>query len=291
MRKNAFDNARETIERYFDKSPRKAFTEKSLEIIFNEQRDSWKVPDSKRSINFLAYLKQNSLLKTWKFYCGESNKETIVYSWKTSDELTVISGLKSRAYLTHYTAAFIHGLTEQVPKTYYLNVEHSGHMAQKSSQLMQDAVDKAFSKEQRKAGEQCRFNLLNIILLNGQFTGRLGVIESTATDSRYSYTDLHRTLIDIAIRPAYAGGVFEVLKIYQNAKDKLNPAVLKKYFDKLDFIYPYHQVIGFYLDKAGYAESALKLFEEEINLNFYLTYNMKNPAFDSRWKLFYPRGL
>jgi hypothetical protein len=45
------------------------------------------------------------------------------------------------------------------------------------------------------------------------------------------------------------------------------------------------------MDKTGYPESALALFEKKIELNFYLTYNMKNPQFDSRWKLYYPRGL
>jgi hypothetical protein len=291
MRISAFEAAKEKIEKYFNKLPRKAFTIKALEIIFNDQQSNWKIPESKKSFNFIAFLKQKEFLLTWKFYHGESNNEVIIHSWKTSDLLTVISGLKNRAYFTHYSAMFIHGLTEQVPKTYYLNLEHSGPMQTRNSILTQESIDGAFSKEQRKSGEQFRFNLLNIILLNGQHTGRLGVVDKIEREINYSYTDLHRTLIDIAIRPAYAGGVFEVLKAYENAKSSFNPSLLKKYLDELNFIYPYNRVIGFYLDKAGYPESTLTLFKEKMDLNFYLTYKMKNPQFDSKWKLFYPRGL
>jgi len=291
MRKNAFDRAKATIEQYFDKSSRKAFTKNALEKIFHKQRTYWGIPETKRGINFIAYLKQQSWIHIWKFYIRSSNDEITIYSWKTSDELTVISGLKNKAYFTHYSAMFIHSLTEQIPKTYYLNFEHSGPMAKRDSRLAQEAIDKAFSKEQRKAGEQYRFNRINIILLNGQYTNRLGVTDYREGQLCYSYTDLPRTLIDITIRPTYAGGVFEVLKAYENARNKLNFIVLQKYLDELDFIYPYHQAVGFYMDKTGYPESALALFEKKIELNFYLTYNMKNPQFDSRWKLYYPRGL
>ena len=35
-------------------------------------------------------------------------------------------------------------------------------------------------------------------------------------------TDLERTLIDIAVRPEYAGGVYEVLNVYRLAKGKVS---------------------------------------------------------------------
>lgn len=37
------------------------------------------------------------------------------------------------------------------------------------------------------------------------------------TIKKIRVTDLERTLIDIAVRPAYSGGVFEVLEAFKNA--------------------------------------------------------------------------
>ena len=60
----------------------------------------------------------------------------------------------------------------------------------------------------------------------------------------------------------------------------------------MDYTYPYHQAIGFYLEKAGYNENVIKLIEKiEIKYNFYLTYEMKEKEFSERWKLFFPKGF
>ena len=49
-------------------------------------------------------------------------------------------------------------------------------------------------------------------------TNALGVIEIQGSeDETLKVTGIERTLIDIAVRPVYAGGVFEVLKAYKLA--------------------------------------------------------------------------
>ncbi len=291
MRTNAFDKSKAQIEGFFDQSAKKSFTAKALESVLNQNRLLWNIPESKTAENFITFLKSRSHMNTSVLYRVGSNYDLRLFTWRTTDQLTVFTGLKNNAYYTHYTAMFLHGLTEQIPKTYYLNSEHSGYQTTRDTNLKQENIDKAFSKEQRKAGEQFSFGQSTIILLNGQYTNRLGVIEHVDGDVRYIYTDIIRTLIDISIRPAYSGGVFEVLKAYESIKDKLDPNKLKAYLNQMGFIYPYHQVIGFYLEQTRYPESTLKLFEQTMNLNFYLTYNMKNPQFNKRWKLFYPRGM
>ena len=130
-----------------------------------------------------------------------------------------------------------------------------------------------------------------IILTNGKFTNKLGVIKRQNNNQCFDFTDLERTLIDVAVRPVYAGGVFEVIEAYNNAKGKLNVKKLVDYLDKLNYIYPYHQVIGFYLEKSGYNESVLELFRKEMKFNFYLTYDIRNKEYSEKWKLFYPKGV
>ena len=291
MRTNAFDKAKAEIEGYFDGLPKKSFTEKALELILKQNQSFWGIPESKTVENFITFLEKRSRMNLSVLRRVDNSVELRLHSWRTTDQLTVFTGLKNGAYFTHYTAMFLHGLTEQIPKTYYLNGEHSGYQTPPDSKLKQENVDKAFTSEQRKTGEQFSFNQSTVILLNGQYTNRLGVIDHIDGDIRYAYTDVMRTLIDISVRPAYSGGVFEVLKAYESVKDKVDPNKLRAYLNQMGFIYPYHQVIGFYLERAGYPESTLKLFEQSMDINFYLTYNMRNPQFNERWRLFYPRGM
>ncbi len=291
MRSNAFETAKSQIDSYFDLSPKKSFTTKALEQVLNSNRDPWKIPTSKTVDSFISFLVSRSHMKASVLYRSDSNESLHLYTWRTSDQLTIFTGLKKGAYYTHYTAMFLHGLTEQIPRTYYLNHEHSGYQLPSSGALIQENIDKAFAKEQRKAGERFSFNQSTIVLLNGQYTQRLGVIEQIAGEARYAYSDIPRTLIDISVRPAYSGGVFEVLKAFERAKSRFDTARLVEYLEELELKYPYHQVIGFYLQNAGFSEGVLRLFEKEMKFNFYLTYNMKNPKFSQRWKLFYPRGM
>jgi hypothetical protein len=56
--------------------------------------------------------------------------------------------------------------------------------------------------------------------------------------------------------------------------------------------YPYHQALGFILQRAGVPEEELApLKQRAIRLKFYLDYGMNQPAYDPAWKLYYPRDL
>lgn len=55
-------------------------------------------------------------------------------------------------------------------------------------------------------------------------------------------------------------------------------------------MYPYHQAIGFYLERTGYKESVLQLVEElGIEYNIYLTYQITEKVLNDRWKLYVPK--
>ncbi len=293
-RKSRFDISYPTIEKYFDNSSTKSFSEHLLNEMFSQMRETWKIPAGKRFLNFIEFLQNKEvLLKTG--FSDEENHKRFIYTWKTEDDFTTISGLKMNAYFSHYSALFIHQLTLQIPKTFYLNSEHATDAVTttKSSRstLTQDAIDKAFSSPQRKSSVAYSYRDKKIVITNGKRTKKLGVIKKNSKDQCFEYTDLERTLIDIAIRPVYAGGVFEVLEAFKRAKPKLDAEKMAGYLKKLDYIYPYHQVIGFYLEKAGYSENDLKLFDKKMAFDFYLTYDIRNKAYSERWKLYYPKGF
>ena len=65
-------------------------------------------------------------------------------------------------------------------------------------------------------------------------------------------TTLERTLIDITVRPIYSGGVNAVLDAYKKSIGKVSVKKIIAILDTINFIYPYYQAVGFYLEKAGY---------------------------------------
>jgi hypothetical protein len=95
------------------------------------------------------------------------------------------------------------------------------------------------------------------------------------------------------VRPFYAGGVFEVLKAFRLAHGKVSINKLTATLKKLNYKYPYHQAIGFYLEKAGvYKKPVINLLRKfPIKYDFYLSYGMKDKDYSNKWRLFYPKGF
>ena len=133
-----------------------------------------------------------------------------------------------------------------------------------------------------------------VYLLEGMFTSNLGVTEMEGPDGEnLRLTNLERTLIDITVRPEYSGGIHEVLKAYQSARDRVSINTLVATLRKIGYLYPYHQAIGFYLEKAGgYRDSQIGLLRNfEFNYDFYLMHQIKESAYSKRWRLYYPKSL
>jgi len=163
--------------------------------------------------------------------------------------------------------------------------------------LTQAAIDEAFKRPVRISNNAVDFEGRRIMLLNSAFTDELGVIDHMTQlevkgNATVRVTNLERTLIDAAVRPAYSGGVFEVAKAFELAKDTLSVNALGAMLSKLSFIYPYHQAIGFYLERAGYRASLLDLLRRfPMQFDFYLTHEMAATRYEQGWRLHVPKGF
>jgi hypothetical protein len=293
-RKNKLDSSLNVIEFFFDNSDFKSFTYRKFVDIFNRNQYDWKIPSTRTAKQVLDFLIKREKIQAYKIL-DNYNESKILYAWKTEDEYTIMSGLKNNSYYAYYSALFLHQLTLQIPKTIYLNFEHNRtvNLDDNESSLTQEKIDNAFKGSQRKSSLSFSFNDKKVILTNGKFTNKLGVIRRINNNNNqcFEYTNLERTMIDIAVRPVYAGGVFEVLEAFRMAKERLNIEMLFSYLKELNFIYPYHQVVGFYLEKAGYGSDAFELFKREMIFNFYLTYDIRKMEYSDTWRLFYPKGI
>jgi predicted transcriptional regulator of viral defense system len=275
---------------YLDAHPKKTFSSSDLKQILEEQRDFWRLEGV--SVNkFISYLKDSAKLKETVFEFPD--RRIYRYSWDIVPLYQLVFSLQPDGYFSHYTALYLNNLTQQIPKTIYLNQEQTPK-PKSDSDLEQKRIDYAFKTAPRVSNRKAFYNDYTILLLNGKNTGNAGVVEIVGPDhSQIRTTSIERTLIDITVRPEYAGGPFEILQAYRNAADQVSINKLSALLKKLDYVYPYHQAIGFYLEKSGvYKESQINLMRKaDIVYNFYLMHKMTNPVYSSKWKLYYPEGL
>lgn len=214
------------------------------------------------------------------------------YVWGEASPLEVASSLRKRSYLSHATAVLLHGLTAEIPKTVYANKEQSPKPSPAGG-LSQAGIDRAFKNRPRTSNFLFSYEGNKIVLLSGKNTGDLEVSEFAVPGSPpLRATKLERTLIDITVRPNYAGGVFEVLKAFKGARDRASVATLIATLARLEYVYPYHQAIGFYMELAGYPAKHLdRLKQEGLDFDFYLSNQIHNPGYSSSWRVHYPKEL
>lgn len=215
------------------------------------------------------------------------------YVWGEVSTYQLAVSLWRGAYLTHGTAVFLHGLTDEIPKVIYVNKEQSPKPGPEGG-LTQERLDMAFSREQRTSSYEIPLGDHRVILLSGKNTGALevGALRDPEGGAALPVTKLERTLVDIAVRPGYAGGVIHVLDAFRGGKGRARIPVIVSTLKKLGYVYPYHQSIGFLFERAGFDPDKLEpLRALGLNFDFYLVHGMREKDYDPKWRLFFPKGL
>ena len=213
-----------------------------LSLILDENRDLWALPQQMSAKKFIEFLLNETKLQKVVLKAQNYEATETRYIWGKASAYAVGLSLRHHTYLTHSSAVFLHGLTDQIPKTIFVNYEQSAK-PQSQGKLSQEGIDRAFSNRQRESKFWFDYEDYRLMLLSGKATGRLEVttIKSELGES-LDVTKLERTLIDIAVRPVYAGGVFQVLEAYKQAKDQVSVntllATLKNFSTSIHIIKP-----------------------------------------------------
>lgn len=274
---------------FFDGDNQKVYTYKSIGNVIRAHREFWRLAQGTTINAFIGYFENKGLITTVDIQGKYS--DTRRYIWRDAPDYLIASSLKEEGYLSHYSAVFLNGLTEQIPKTIYLNFEQPTR-PKPDGELQQGNIDRAFKNKVRVTTNEAYFSDIKVVLTNGKQTGKLGVLDVTYEGSELPVTDIERTLIDISVRPVYSGGVYEVLKAYRNARSGFSVNRLFAYLKKIDYKYPYHQTIGYYLEKAGYEPTFLNIFKElGLEYDFYLAHKMGETDYIKEWRLFVPKGF
>ncbi|MCU4851562.1 hypothetical protein OCD08_18895 [Bacillus paranthracis] len=284
------------IVEYFKEKNQRIFSVQDMYEILNSYKEKWTLPAVTKGNDFIKFLTENNILEQIEIQTPQRKITKFKFDGGSVYELAV--SINANSYLSHYTALFLHGLTNNIPKNIYTNTEQSPKyfFHKDDIELEQENIDWAFARPMRVTKQIAKFEIDNkkyqVYLLNGKHQNRLGVLKASINGIELSITSLERTLIDIVVRPNYSGGIEEVIHAYKVAKGSFSVNRLLVLLDKMNYVYPYHQIIGFYLEKAGYDENVLKLIElNAIEYNLYLTYEIKEKNFSERWRVYYPRYL
>jgi hypothetical protein len=217
-----------------------------------------------------------------------ANSSAIRFSTGNFSRYELALSIKGGSYFSHGTAAYFQGLCDKTPTTVYLSVE--GKPRETADQkLEQSSIDRVFDKPQRQSSNGYNWEGHDFLLMTGLFTKDKAI----KTKSGLPVTGLEKTLLDCTVRPAYTGGAAIVMDLYRRAVAiGIDAQKLIAMYDEMHFIYPYHQAIGFYLERTG-GESAVieSLRERPQSFTFYLDYAMQNRAYSPSWNLYYPAHL
>ena len=293
MNRSRLQIAKPDIKAFFDAHAHRVLKYREIGKLLSDQRSGWRLAQSTTIDAFVRFLSKSGDLKELAFELPH-RRETL-YVWGRVPLLESLLHLKEKSYFSHYTAMQWHGLTEQLPKTLYLSHERSTEV--QASELDQAAIDEAFKRPPRISKNTVDLDGRRIFLINSAFTDERGVVsqevqQGSEEAATVRLTNIERTLIDAAVRPFYSGGAHEVAKAFELAKGRVSINALSAMLKQLAYAYPYHQAIGYYMERAGYTQTQLDLLRRLTRkFDFYLTHEMVEAVYVEAWSLYVPKGF
>jgi hypothetical protein len=291
MGKSAIISLTPQLEEAFASHRPSIFSARQVEEIRRDHADQWNLPKSVARGRFLDLMLENTCLQ--RIRLSFPHRTFVGYSWGDAPIFDQIFFFWPSCYLSHTVPAYLHRLLGD-PTDIYINVEQS--LAGIDGILSQDSIDRAFRKPQRMPTKITQIGDRRLLLMNGRNTWNLGIqemrIESeNVSDARVvRTTSLERTLIDLAVRPAYVGGPKNVMRAYELAGKRIDVPLIAALLQQLRYTYPFEQAIGFYLESgAGFSSKELALVgKPPFKFDFYLSHGMKETRYIEKWMLHVP---
>ncbi len=249
---------------------------------------------------FIRSLQDEGIIKPQKLK-AKSGKTITLYASRSLGEISpydLAVAICHEGYFCNLSSIYYHSLTNQIPKTIYIcNETISGNRTFETDVLSNNRIRSAFIKPHRHTNYVFEVNGYKIVIVDRKKNSDFGVVtihdKKTIYPDKSRITSTERALIDAIVNPQYNGGIISVYTYFKKARQKLNIRKLLDIYRQLEYVYPYTQTIGFFLEKIGMLKQASAIYEEfPPKYKFYVDHNARTSwKFDEKWMIFYPQGL
>jgi hypothetical protein len=228
--------------------------------------------------------------KTIHIYCSAPLTDIDVYELATA--------LLPDGHFCNLTAIYHHSLTNQIPNAVYWRHEDIAPQKRRGTDKISDArIRSAFIKPHRHTSFVMQHNSHSIFITAGTrgFDPSVEKIRQkhSPCPAESRVTCLERTLIDAVVAPHYNGGLTSLCDYFRAAQQRLDIARMLDIYRRLDFVYPYAQSLGFFMEHCGMQNHANELRSAyPPRQRFYVDHGAKTTwEYNERWMVFYPKGL
>jgi hypothetical protein len=195
-----------------------------------------------------------------------------------------VYSLESNGFFPMFTSLNIQGLSNFRDKFVFITKERKSRTEFKMRDLTQDAIDKAFRNSPKRTNAHDIIKNHSVVMLETNYTGEFGVINYDG----YRVSSINRAFVEIISNIHYFKSPDDVINEFGKIKNKININEVFRTIEKFNFVYPYFQLAGYYLEEIGFQKYELeKFFNKKSKLNFYTMKNKASYSFDEYWQVFY----
>lgn len=204
------------------------------------------------------------------------NKEFNIYDF--------VYSLEKNGFFSMFTSLNIQGLTNFRDNFIFISKERMKRVNFNSKDITQEAIDKAFTNKPRRTKAHDTIYNYNVVILESNNTQEIGIIKYKG----YKISSINRAFVEIISNIQYSKTPDDVIYEFKNLKDKLDINEIFNIIEKFDFVYPYYQLAGYYLEKIGFLKEELyKFFNKKTDLIFYTIKNKEKYTLDEYWSIQY----
>ncbi|MFT8705177.1 hypothetical protein [Bifidobacterium aquikefiricola] len=212
--------------------------------------------------------------------------------------------LSTHAYVSHYSALYLHGLTLNVPKPICVKSRRTKakNPPHEPGELTQEQLDSAFSLPARMTRNIYTFEYegttheVYLLEKSAEVDNGITKVPAPHAPSGIAVSGVEKTLVECAVKPDYAGGAGEVLDAFRRARETLKILRMMQLLKAGNYLFPYEKNILFYMDRAGYSERQKSLVTErsrpdKTGFTAYLEKDMHGKLLDPDIGIYYPQGI
>ena len=216
-----------------------------------------------------------------------NDKYLSIYAYDIEvSETKMLQGFRKNSFYSMSSALNILGLSDFRNDFIFLSQELSQkNMADDNNPLAQDAIDSAFKKNYRRTHMIGKYEDKHIVFLSPKYSNNYEVITN---EEGIRLSSINRAFVEMIVNVQYFKSSKNIIEIFTPLKKKLDLDIIYSVVKKFDFIYPYFQCVGFYLNQIGFKKKKLKKFKSKVEqLKFYTDKQQDDYQYDDYWQMYY----